>query len=180
MRRALDTIYWLSGVLAVLLLIAIGVLTVAQVTARMAGTIVPSADDFATFAMAGAIFLGLTHTYRVGGHVRVRALQLRIGAGARRWMEAGCLAVAAGLVGFLAWYTLDMILTSYRFNEYSLGLIPIPKWIPMTSMLAGFGVLLLALLDDLTVVLSGRRAAYSLAEDAASAAAVAAEPSAGN
>ena len=36
------------------------------------------------------------------------------------------------------------------------------------------------LLDDLTVVLSGRRATYSLAEDAASAAAVAAEPSAGN
>ena len=165
MRKKVDWIYRISGWLAVLLLIAIGVLTVAQVAARLAGTIVPSADDFATFAMAASIFLGLAYTYRLGGHVRVRLVQQRVSAPARRWIEAGCLATAAAMIAYLLWFTLDMILTTYQMNEYTLGLVPIRKWIPMSFMLMGFLVLLVAAADDLVAVLLQRNPSYAAAEE---------------
>jgi TRAP-type C4-dicarboxylate transport system permease small subunit len=166
MRCALDWIYRASGSVAVLLLISIGALTLAQVVARLAGTIVPSADDFATFAMACAIFLGLAYTYRVGGHVRVRLLQQRLPAKVRRWTEAGCLGGAVMLLSFLLWYTVDMILTSYQLNEHTLGLVPLPKWIPMMFMPAGLLVLLLAMADDLAAVLRNGKPSYAEAEEA--------------
>lgn len=165
MRKALNWIYRISGWVAVLLLIAIGVLTVAQVAARLAGTIVPSADDFATFSMAASIFLGLAYTYRLGGHVRVRLVEQRVSVSVRRWVEAGCLGTATAMIGYLLWFTLDMILSTYQFNEYTLGLIPIPKWIPMMFMLLGFLVLLIAVLDDLVVVLLNGKPSYAAAEE---------------
>lgn len=164
MRTTLDWIYRISGPAAVLMLVSIAALTLAQVAARLMGTIVPSADDFATFAMAASIFLGLTYTYRAGGHVRVRALLQAVPAKARRWMEAGCLGVAAALVGYLLWYTVDMIVVTYQLNEHTLGLLPIPKWIPMSSMLVGVLVLFVALVDDLLAVLRNGKPSYAAAE----------------
>ena len=164
MRKVLDWIYRISGHLAVLTLISICVLTVAQVVARIAGTIVPSADDFATFAMAGSIFLGLAHTYRIGGHVRVLTLQQRVSPAVRRWMEVGCLSAAAAMIAYLLWYTADMIASTYRMNEHTLGLIPVPTWIPMMFMLVGMFVLFLAVADDLIVVLRNGKPSYAAAE----------------
>ena len=84
MRKALDTLYAASGVAAVLFLILIAGLTLAQIVGRLIGKPVPSADDFAGFCMAGAVFLGMTHTLRSGGHIRVLTLLTRIAPGARR------------------------------------------------------------------------------------------------
>lgn len=166
MRSILDSIYKVSGAAAVVSLIAIGVLTLAQVLARTAGTIVPSADDFATFAMAGSIFLGLAHTYRAGGHVRVLTLQRRIPKTARRWVEAVCLGSALAVLAYLLWFTVDMIATSKQLNEHTLGLLTVPTWIPMLSMLIGVAVLLVAVADDFVVVLRNGEPSYASAESA--------------
>ncbi len=165
MRKTLDWIYRISGVTAVAFLILVGLLTVAQVAARLAGSIVPSADDFATFCMAGSIFLGLAYTYRVGGHVRVRAVQQRISPSLRRWVEAACLGTVAAMLGWLMWYSQDMIRTSMGMNEHTLGLIPVPMWIPMTFMLVGFLVLFVAVVDDLVAVLLNGKPSYAEAEE---------------
>ena len=164
MRRTLDSIYRLSGAVAVILLGSIAVLTLAQVIARLAGTMVPSADDFATFAMAGCIFVGLAHTYRAGGHVRVLTLQQRIPSSVRRWVELACLGSALAVLSYLLWFTVDMIVTSKQLNEYTLGLVTIPIWIPMISMLLGVAVLLLAMADDFVVVLQNGQPSYASAE----------------
>ena len=121
MRRALDAIYRASGALAVCFLIGIAVLTLAQILARLAGTIVPSADDFAGFAMAGAVFLGFGYTFRAGAHVRMSMVLERCSPGTRRWAELGCVGAAALLIGYLFGYTIDMVLTTHRFGEHTLG-----------------------------------------------------------
>lgn len=166
MRAILDGIYRAAGVVAVLLLMAIAVLTLAQIGARLMGEIVPSADDFATFAMAASIFFGLAYTYRLGGHVRVRSLQMRLPSGARRAMEIVVLATVALTLAALLYYSVDMIMSSYQLNERTLGLVPIPTWIPMSSMPLGMAVLLLAVLEDLLAVLAGREPSYAAAEAA--------------
>jgi TRAP-type C4-dicarboxylate transport system permease small subunit len=165
MRLTLDWLYRISGVIAVVLLILIGALTVAQMVARLFGSNVPSADDFATFSMAGSLFMGLAYTYRAGGHVRVLSLRRWLASPARRWLEVACLAAAAATIGWLMWYTLDMIGSSYQLNERSIGMIPVATWMPMTSMLAGLLVMLVAVLDDLVTVLKGGRASYAEEEE---------------
>ncbi|MFM9885319.1 MAG: TRAP transporter small permease [Burkholderiales bacterium] len=160
MRKALDGLYRASGALAVICLVLIAILTLAQIVARLVGTIVPSADDFAGFAMAGAVLLGLTYTLQSGGHVRMLVLLDRLRPAMRRNAEAGCAGIGAAIVGALIWYTVDMIHTTHRLGEHTLGLVPIPKWIPMLLMLFGLVVLAIALVDDLVRVLSGQSPSY--------------------
>ena len=164
MRRVLDAIYRGSGVLAVTFLALIALLTLAQIVARLAGTIVPSADDFAGFAMAGAVFLGLAHTLRAGAHVRMLVIMNRLGPRARRGAEALCAGFAAALIGYLLFYTVDMIVVTHRLNEHTIGLVPIPKWIPMLLMFAGLLVLFIALLDEFVRIARGEQATYAVHE----------------
>jgi TRAP-type C4-dicarboxylate transport system permease small subunit len=160
MRRLLDGLYRATGVLAVTCLVLIGALTISQIVARVIGTIVPSADDFAGFAMAGAVLLGLTYTLQSGGHVRMLVLFDRLRPAARRYAEAGCAGVGTAIAGALIWFTVDMIRTTHKLGEHTLGLVPIPKWIPMLLMLFGLLVLAIALVDDLVRILSGHSPRY--------------------
>jgi TRAP-type C4-dicarboxylate transport system permease small subunit len=164
-RAALDALYAASGAAAVLFLILIAVLTLAQIAARLLGTSVPSADDFAGFCMAGCVFLGMTHTLRSGGHIRVLTLLAHVPPGTRRVLEIVAAAAAVAIVGTLTWYAGDMLLATHSAGEYTLGQVPVPKWIPMLFMLSGLVVFLVALVDELLRVLRGEKPLYVLREE---------------
>ena len=165
MRRTLDAIYAGSGALAVAFLVMIALLTLAQVCARAMGTLVPSADDFAGFCMAGAVFLGLAYTLRAGIHIRVLSVLAHVPPGLRRALELACSGLAVVTVGDLVYYTFDMILTSHQLNEYTIGLVPVPKWIPMLLMLTGLAVLLIALVDSFVQLVRGKTPSYMVREE---------------
>lgn len=164
MRRVLDGLYDGFGVLAALCLATIALLTLAQIASRILGFLIPSADDFAGMAMAAASFFGLAHTLRRGSHVRVILLLSKLGPSRRRVLEIVCLAAALATLGFVTWHTGWMIYFAHRYNEFTIGLIPVPKWIPMMTMIIGLAVLTIAYLDDLVQILTGRRASYGEGE----------------
>ena len=166
-RKALDGLYAASGAAAVVFLMLIAGLTLAQMAGRLVGKPVPSADDFAGYCMAGCVFLGMTYTMRIGVHIRVLTLLTRLSPGPRRAMEIFCAGVAALLVGTLTWYTGDMALTTRSLGEYTLGLIPVPKWIPMMLMFTGLLVFLIAILDELARLIRGEKPTYIVREEAA-------------
>jgi TRAP-type C4-dicarboxylate transport system permease small subunit len=83
----------------------------------------------------------------------------------RRVMELACAGVAVATVAYLVYYTANMILTSRQLNEYTIGLIPVPKWIPMLLMLTGLTVLLIALLDSFVQLVRGTTPSYIVRED---------------
>jgi TRAP-type C4-dicarboxylate transport system permease small subunit len=170
LRRTLDGLYAASAVLAVLFLVMIGVLTAAQMASRLLGFSLPSADDFAGFWMAGSVFMGLTYTLRVGSHIRVLTLVTRVGPLSRRALEIFCVVIAVAIVSTLTWYVVDMILVTRRLGEYTLGLVPVPKWIPMLLMFAGLLVFLIALVDALVVLLRGGEPSYMTREEESGAA----------
>jgi TRAP-type C4-dicarboxylate transport system permease small subunit len=165
MRRALDGIYAASGAAAVLFLVLIAALTLAQIAGRLIGKPVPSADDFAGFCMAGCVFLGMTYTLRSGGHIRVLTLLAHVAPGRRRALEILCAAVSVAIIGTLTWYAGDMLLVTRRAGEFTLGQVPVPKWIPMLFMLAGLVVFLVALLDELVRLLRGGKPTYVAREE---------------
>ena len=120
----------------------------------------PSADDFARLAMAASAFLGLAFALRSGAHIRVTLFLELAPAPLRRALEIGCLAMAAGVSVWFAWSTGDTTIDSWRIQEYTIGQIPIPKWIPLAGMTLGIALVAIAFLEDLVDVLAGRVPSY--------------------
>lgn len=160
MRRALDFLYAASGALAVFFLVVMTALVVAQIAARLIGQQVPSADDFARMAMAASAFLGLAFALRTGAHIRVTLLLDRVPPRAKRVLDVLCLAVAAGISAWFAWSTGDTMIDSWRFNEMTIGQVPIPKWIPLAGMTLGLALVAVAFLEDLIDEIAGRVPSY--------------------
>jgi TRAP-type C4-dicarboxylate transport system permease small subunit len=164
MRRMLDSLYLFTGVLGAFFLLMIGVLIAAQIVGRAFDVLVPSADDFARLSLAASSFLALGYTYRRGVHIRVNLLLQRLAPGKRRFAELTCLLIGTWLTAMLAWFTIDMTIEGIRWPEYTIGLIPIPKWIPQIAMSLGAVVLFIAFLDDLVVMLRGGQPGYLQSE----------------
>ena len=160
MRQILDSLYRLSGLLSAFFLLMIAVLVTAQIVGRLFDVLVPSADDFARLSMAASSFLGLAWALRRGAHIRVALLLEKLSPPRRRIAELICLALGTALTGYFAWYAVDMVIDGIVFPEYTIGLIPIPKWIPQIAMATGAIVLFIAFLDDLVVVARGGTPSY--------------------
>ena len=164
MRAALNLLYRASGHLAGFFLVAIAVLTAAQIAGRELGYAAYSFDDFAGFCLAATSFLGLAWTFRENEHIRMTLALHHARGRARRSLELACLLIAAMLVGLFAWYSCDMALTSYQLNDVSQGLVPVPLCIPQSGMALGLVVLLVAIVEDLAAVGRGAPASYEQAE----------------
>ena len=164
MRKFFDWLYTGSGILAGIFLILIAVLSLAQISGRLLGFDAYSFDDFAGFCMAASSFLGLAHTYRRNELIRVALVVDRFSGGKRRALEMLCLTASTYLVGFFAWYAIDMALTSYEINDVSQGLVAVPLWLPQSGMALGLAIMTIALLDDLVVVLKQGTPSYLAAE----------------
>jgi TRAP-type C4-dicarboxylate transport system permease small subunit len=164
MRAALDFLYRASGLLAGFFLVAIALLTAAQILGRELGFAAYSFDDFAGYSLAATSFLGLAWTFRGNEHIRMTLVLHHTRGAVRRLMELVCLATAATLVGLFAWYGCDMTLTSYDLHDVSQGLVAVPLWIPQSAMALGLVILFVAIADDLMAALRGAPTSYEAAE----------------
>jgi TRAP-type C4-dicarboxylate transport system permease small subunit len=160
MRAFLDKLYLGSGLLAAFFLFMIGVLVIAQVFGRLFDFLIPSADDFARLCLAASSFLALAYTLRQGAHIRVSLLLERLPPAGARVLELLCLAFGTALTGYFSYYCFDMVHDGILYPDYTIGLIPIPKWIPQIGMTIGVVLLFIAFLDDLVCVLSGKAPSY--------------------
>jgi TRAP-type C4-dicarboxylate transport system permease small subunit len=172
MRRALDTLYRLSGALAASFLLAICGIVLLQVGANMIdsaatlmigepiGLVVPSYSEFTGYFLVAASFLALANTLRAGSHIRVSLVIRGLPKAARRWVEIWCTALGMAMSGYFAWFTIDMVMDAYRFNDVSAGIIPVPIWIPQSSMALGLVIFTIALADELATLLRGGTPEY--------------------
>ncbi|MEZ5881330.1 MAG: TRAP transporter small permease [Nitratireductor sp.] len=159
-RRFLDPVYTACGVLACLSLLSIAVIVIAQIIGRLFDLLIPSADDFAGYALQASTFLGLAYTFRAGGHIRVSIFTNLIEPVKRRQVELLVLAMGAVLMGYFTWYSYDMVITSYRFRTVSSGLIATPLWIPQACILLGSLMMTVSMIDEFVRVLRGGRPLY--------------------
>jgi TRAP-type C4-dicarboxylate transport system permease small subunit len=165
LRRFLDRLYAASGGLAAVCLASIAAVMLAQAAMREFGFLLRGADDIVAWLCAASAFLALGYTFRHGELVRVGLLIERLPRGARRHAETLCLLVALVFVGYTTWAASRFIYESWQFKEVAQGLIQIPIWIPQLCFALGAAVLLVAVLDELVLHLSGRKTAYQSAED---------------
>ena len=152
-RSILDRIYFGSGVIAALFLIAILSLIVIQMLARWTGEVFPGAPDYAGYCMAAASFFAFAHALNRGAHIRVSILLNVVGPKIRRLLEIWCFSIATGLGWYFSYYAAKATYWSWKFNDISQGQDATPLWIPQSSMVLGSVIFAIALSDHLVHVL---------------------------
>ncbi|HEV8097028.1 MAG TPA: TRAP transporter small permease [Burkholderiales bacterium] len=165
MRRFLDRLYAGSGALAAICLAGIFVLMMAQAVGREFGLLIRFADDLTAWLCAASAFFALGHTFRHGELVRVGLFIDMLGPGKRRLAEIVALSITALFVLYMAWAVVRFVYDSWRFHEVAQGLVKIPIWIPQLCFVLGVLIFLVAILDELVVVVRGEKPAYQRAED---------------
>lgn len=146
-------------------LIGAGVLL--QIILRFFGYSLPGVIEIATFALVGASFLALAHTFRHNVHIRITMIISRIPPGGRRYFEIWSLAVSLVISVWFTFYSIGLTWDAYEFGDKSDGLLSIPLWIPKAMMLLGIGLLALSLIEELIKVLRGLKPIYQQRAEAA-------------
>src|SRR5262245_49370480 len=137
----------------------------AQAVVREFGILIRGSDDITAWLCAAAAFFALGHTFRHGELVRVGLFIDMLRPGARRYAEIVALAVTGLFVGYMAWAVVRFVYDSWRFKEVAQGLVKIPIWIPQLCFVLGVLIFLVAILDELILVLRNQKPNYQLAED---------------
>lgn len=168
MRRFLDSLYRFGGYISALQLTAIMVMVVLQVLGRVLdkalsalgmdslGLQIPGLAELAGFLLLGATFTGLAYTLTVGGHIRVDLLHRALSANIQKALDLLVTVIALAITGYAIWYSVLLTYDSYDFGDLSIGMVPVPLWIPQLVMVVGLIWLLIALLDVLLGLMTGR------------------------
>ena len=149
LRKGLDGLYLVSGVMAALCLVAILSLIVVQMVARWTGEVFPGAPDYAGYAMASASFLAFANALNRGAHIRVSILVNAVGQRARRVLNIWCFGIGAAIAWYFVWYAQKFVYWSWKFNDISQGQDKTALWMPQSVMLFGAVVFAIALTDHL-------------------------------
>jgi len=149
LRKGLDFLYQVSGVMAALCLIAILSLIVIQMLARWTGEVFPGAPEYAGYAMAAASFLAFANALNKGAHIRVSILLNALGPGAKRLMEIWCFGLGAVIAWYFVFYCQKFVYWSWKFKDISQGQDKTLLWMPQSLMLIGAVILAIALTDNL-------------------------------
>ena len=119
LRILLDFIYFASGALAAVSLVAILLLIVVQMIARWTGEVFPGAASYAGYAMAAASFLAFANALNRGAHIRVSILLNALPKGPKRLLEIWCFGLAAVIAWYFTYYAYWFVYWSWKFNEIS-------------------------------------------------------------
>jgi TRAP-type C4-dicarboxylate transport system permease small subunit len=163
LRLAFDWLYLVSGALGGVAIFAILALMLLQVVFREAGLLFRGADDLTAWSCAAAVFLPLAHTFKRGELVRMGLVLDRFDAATRHRAELVALVVTTAFIAYATYWAARLSYESWLIDDLAQGMLPVPMWIPQSSMTIGLAVFLIALVDELVVVLRGAEPTYDAA-----------------
>ncbi len=146
-RKALDGLYTLGGIIsAIFLLVMLGIIC-AQMGARWSSIAFPGSTSYAGYCMAASSFFGLAYALNAGAHIRVNLMLTALGRH-RVWGEIWCFGIAALLSTYFARYAIKSTILSEKINDISQGQDATPLWIPQVAMCIGTVLLAIAVWDN--------------------------------
>jgi TRAP-type C4-dicarboxylate transport system permease small subunit len=106
--------------------------------------------------MAGAGFLALAQTLKRGEHIRVTLFAERLGETNQHTLDIIAHLIGACFAGVFAFFSVRLVTQSYALNDISQGNDATPLWIPQIAMAVGAVMLLIAMLDELYLHITGQ------------------------
>jgi len=162
-RRFLDRLYLGAAYVAATCVLLIMVLMIGQSILREMHVRTGAVNDVVSWLCAAAAFFAMAHSFKHGDFVRVTLLLEQLSVPAQKRFELAALSIAAIAVAYLAWWANRFTYESWVFNDIAQGMLPMPMWIPQLSFALGSILLLVAVLDELVIVLRGNRPSYVVA-----------------
>ena len=119
-----------------------------------------------TYMFGWMVLFGISYGVRVHAHIGIDLLVKALPSGPRRWV--GLLAVGLCLLyaGIMAYGSYNYIARLMRLGIEAED-IPVERWMLTIILPVGFGLLGLRLVQEAWAILSGRRAGFELADEAA-------------
>jgi TRAP-type C4-dicarboxylate transport system permease small subunit len=178
MRATLDRLYLISGWMAALCLVIIAGMVGVQLIGRIVdgllrllgtqpyGFLVEGLAEIAGYLLVASSLLALAPTLKAGAHIRITMLLGALGPRARWVFELGAFTATLGFSAYMTWRLVLLAIDSWRFNEVSHGLVPLPLAYPQVAMAIGLAVFTISLLDELVTVATSGRPSFTASEDA--------------
>lgn len=123
------------------------------------GLLLPSYDAMTGFLLVAATFFAAADTFQKGKHIRVNLLVSRVKSEKALFIiEAFSVGIVLALMAYASWCSIGLTLDSYKYNDVSPGIVPIPLWIPQVFMVLGLLTFIIALTDNLIqMLITGKR-----------------------
>lgn len=154
--RMIDGLSRALGWLAAASLALLALVILAEVASiAVLGTSLTFTWEYGSFLMAFTFFLGLGHTLRTGGHVRVSLVSEYIGATAAHRLDIAATAFALLVAGYLTRALALLAWSSYRDAALTFTVTGTPLVVPQAVLAVGAGMLALQLFARLLRLLIG-------------------------
>jgi TRAP-type C4-dicarboxylate transport system permease small subunit len=118
-----------------------------------------------TYMMIAATMVGLPYVQKLRGHVNVDLVPMMLSKRARKWLAFAALSLTIGMIAMMAVYGFEFWHYSWKTNLKSDSVWPVRMWIPHLTVPVGFGLLLLQLLADMWLLLTGRDKPFNIDKD---------------
>jgi TRAP-type C4-dicarboxylate transport system permease small subunit len=160
LRKSLNRLYYAAGAIGACFVLLVCVLMIGQSVLREFGVRTGAVNDVVAWCCAAGSFFAMAHAFKHGDFVRVTLLLEVVSPARRRVLELISLAIGTISVTYLTWWACRFTYDSWAFDEVSQGLLPIPMWIPQSSFALGSILLLIAIVDELILVVRGARPTF--------------------
>ena len=134
------------GVMAGLALVAILLLVATEIVLRPLGHSLLVTDEMGAYLNAAVVFLGLGHTLRHRGFIRMEVVFDRLPPAPRRAATWTFTLISLLFAGILCWIAFRHVAYAYSFDTRAISVLATPEWIPQSLMLVGAVALFLQLL----------------------------------
>ena len=125
-----------------MIVVVLMVLVTADVTGRYVfNKPVPMTYEVGSFMLVFIVFLGMAYTQRMGSHIRVEFLTLRMSPRVRASFNMLAYTLGICLYGAIFYQGFKWSYEGFQIGQYVAGLVNIPKWPSMFAV--PFGALLL-------------------------------------
>lgn len=178
MRQSLDRLYLAAGWLSAACFVTIASLVTLQLVGRIIDTImrllgmvpygfiVEGLAEIAGYLLATASLLALGLALKSASHIRITLVLGFLPPKARWFAELFAIGASFLFAGYMTVRLALLAIDSWRFNEVSFGLVPVPLVWPQAAMAVGLLIFTIALLDELVITATTGRPSFVTAEDA--------------
>jgi len=104
------------------------------------------ADEYSGYLYLAMVFIALGYTFRENGHIRITLLSSRFSERGQRRIDIFAATILLGLLGFILYYSVRMVLDAYRFEMVSETVSETPIWLTQLPIPIGIALFILAVL----------------------------------
>lgn len=142
-----------SSIIAIIM-----VLTTADVITRsLTGSSIPGVTEFSEVFLVAAVYLGLAFAMRIGAHIGVDIVIMRLKPKVSRVVQLIGMTLAIAVLVWMAIETTGAAMHSISINEYRYGLIKVPVWPAKLIVPIGLTALILECLRFVGTLLTSEK-----------------------